>query len=92
MKRTFVAACFLGCVWSGCSGSSSGGGDGGPAEAGPCSGNMVPAGSTCLTPSGTCEAMVCEGSAWGCPGNDRQIALTATNCPNGVAGADAGQD
>jgi hypothetical protein len=77
MKRILIAACFLGCVWAGCSGSSSGGGN--------CSGE-APAGATCHKPAGGCEAMVCEGSTWGCPAQDTQIALTAANCTGPCSG------
>jgi hypothetical protein len=64
-------------------------GDGGPGGDGGCS-PTPPAGATCQTPSGSCEALVCQGSTWGCPAGDMQVALTATSCGDGGPVGDSG--
>ncbi len=47
----------------------------------------MPAGSTCQTPGGACNALQCLGSYWGCPAGDVQVAVVPGNC----SGADAAQ-
>jgi hypothetical protein len=85
--RILGSAYVMVCLAVACSNSDSSGGSssGGTSSGGAC--GDKPIGSTCKTPTGSCEDLVCTGTSWGCPTGDTEVPVTGAS---GCGVADAG--